>query len=61
MFSAMSGVKQDHDLGIKFESSASKRKIKDQLEQKNLKLSESLLEFLKRNDHTSVCKQQKFT
>jgi hypothetical protein len=57
----MSGVKQDHDLGIKFESSASKRKIKDQLEQKNLKLSESLLEFLKRNDHTSVCKQQKFT
>jgi hypothetical protein len=49
----MSGVKQDHDLGRKSESVASKRKA--ELERKNLELSESLPKFLKRNDDASVC------
>jgi hypothetical protein len=47
------GVKWDHNLGRKFESSASKRK-KAELEQKNLELSRSVLKLLKRNDTASV-------
>jgi hypothetical protein len=50
----MSGDKWDRDLGRKFESVASKRKRKPELERKNLELSESLLTFLKRNDDASV-------
>jgi hypothetical protein len=50
----MSGVKWDGYLGKKFESSASKRKRKAELEPKNLELSASLLKFLKRNDDASL-------
>jgi hypothetical protein len=46
----MSGVKRDRDLGRKFEPGASKRKVKAELERKNLELSGSLLKFSKRND-----------
>jgi hypothetical protein len=46
----MSGVKRDRDLGREFESGASKRKIKAELERKNLELSGSLLKFFKRDD-----------
>jgi hypothetical protein len=50
----MSGVKRNRDLGRKFESGASKRKRKAQLERKNIELSRSLAKFLKRNDDVSV-------
>jgi hypothetical protein len=50
----MSGVERDLDLGRKFESGASKRKRKAELELKNLELSGSLLKFFKRNDDASV-------
>jgi hypothetical protein len=46
----MSGVKRDRDLRRKFESGASKRKIKAELERKNLELCGPLLKFLKIND-----------
>jgi hypothetical protein len=45
----MSGVKRDRDLGRKFDSGASKRKSKAELERKNLELSGSLLKFVKIN------------
>jgi hypothetical protein len=48
LFSAMSGVKRDRDLGCKFEFDASKRKRKAELERKNLELSRSVLKFLKK-------------
>jgi hypothetical protein len=54
LFSAMSGVKRDLDLGRKFESGASRRKRKAKLERKNLELSGSHLKLLKRNDDASV-------
>jgi hypothetical protein len=50
----MSGVKRDRDLGRKFQSGASERKIKDEIQGKNLELSGSLLKFLKRNDDARV-------
>jgi hypothetical protein len=53
----MAGVKRDRDLGRKFVSSTSKRKIKAELEWKNLELSGSLIKFLKRNDDASVSKK----
>jgi hypothetical protein len=43
----MSGVKQYLNLGRKFESGASKRKIKAELQQKNLELGRSLSTFFK--------------
>jgi hypothetical protein len=46
--------KRDCDLGRKFESSASRRKRKAELQQKNLELGGPLLKFLKRNHNASV-------
>jgi hypothetical protein len=40
LFNAMSGVKQNRDLGRKFETGASKRKRKTELQQKNLEFRE---------------------
>jgi hypothetical protein len=53
-FCAISGVKRNRNLGRKFESGASKRRRKAELERKNIELSGSLLKFLKRNDDASV-------
>jgi hypothetical protein len=50
----MSDVKRDHDLGRKFESGASKRKRKAELERNNIDIIGSLLTFLKRHDVASV-------
>jgi hypothetical protein len=49
-----SGVKQDLDFGRKFESGAYKRKRKAEFERKNLEVSGSHLQFLKRNNDASV-------
>jgi hypothetical protein len=44
----MLGVKRDHDVGRKFESGASKRKRKAELERKTLEVSGSLLKFFEK-------------
>jgi hypothetical protein len=56
LFSAMSDVKPDRDLGGQNESGASKRKREAELERKNLELSGSLLHFLKRIEEASLSK-----
>jgi hypothetical protein len=54
LFSAVSGAKQNRVSGRKFESVASKRKRKTELQRKNLELSRSFIKFLKTNDDTSA-------
>lgn len=56
MFSAVSCVKRDRDLGRKFESGASncERKRKAVLERKSVELNGPFLQFLKRNCDASV-------
>jgi hypothetical protein len=50
----MSDVKRDPNLGRKVKSGASERKIKAELESKNLELSESLLKIFKSHEDASV-------